>query len=81
MSELVDKIKDLFVLYDEYGSEMPENEVSFLELLLSKALNKGLTIEMLPPETVAKINEIHRKYSSIESFDSDEGDGEGESVC
>jgi len=75
MQDIVQKIKELFELYDEYGSEMPENEINFIELLLSKALDKGLTIEQLPPNYIQRVNDLHLKYSQLETFDSEEGDG------
>lgn len=73
--ELIEKIKELFELYDDYGSEMPEVEVNFIKLLLSKATDKGLSIEKLEPNFVAKIYELHEKYSQLSAFDSNEGSG------
>lgn len=75
MDNLVEKIKELFVLYDEFGSEMNETETNFIDLLLSKAMDKGLTTEMLSPGEIGKINQLHTKYSQLESFDSEEGQG------
>jgi hypothetical protein len=78
--DLVDKIKELFELYDEYGSEMPEVEINFIKLLVSKAQSKGLSTDMLSPDEVSKIHFLHNKYSKVEAYDSDEsvgGEGQG----
>lgn len=68
-------IKELFELYDEYGSEMPEVEINFMKLLISKAQSQGLVTEMLAKEEIERIGFLHNKYSRMEAFDSNEGDG------
>ena len=68
-------IKELFELYDEYGSEMPEVEINFMKLLISKAQSAGLSTEQLSEDEVQRIEYLHNKYSRMEAFDSSEGDG------
>jgi hypothetical protein len=70
--DLVQKVKELIGLYDDYGSEMPEREINFLRLLVTKATGQGLVLEKLSPDDIDRINFLYDKYSKLEAFDSDE---------
>lgn len=77
MDQIIEMIKELFELYDDYGSEMPEPEVNFIKLLITKAQKVGLSTEKLSGEDIDRIRRLHYKYSQLEAYDSNESDGRG----
>lgn len=76
MLQLTTALQELAALYDEWGSEIPENEVIFIEQMLSRAMNKGT--EYITEAEAKRIGELVTKYSSTDydPFDSDEQMGE-----
>lgn len=76
MLQLTNALQELATLYDEWGSEIPENEVVFIEQMLSRAMNKGT--EFINKDEAQRIHDLVKKYSSpdYDPFDSDEQMGE-----
>jgi hypothetical protein len=76
MLQLTNALQELATLYDEWGSEIPEKEVVFIEQMLSRAMNKGT--EYITKDEAKRIGELVEKYSSpdYDPFDSDEQMGE-----
>lgn len=78
--QLTNMIADLVDVYDQIGSELPEGEVNFLELLTSKAVSEGLNTSRLSDAEVMRILSLHKKYMQAEDgeiFGEYDEDGEG----